>query len=137
MLRPYIASDAIALPSSLDHLIRPRQHVRWNCHANLFSRRKANDEFKLRRLLYRQISRFCSLEDPVDVVGGLAVQVIVVYPIGHEAALIDKLLRKVNSRQPVFARKLDVPLCFGKKTWRGSRHNRVNLLLLCGLKGPL
>ena len=38
--------------------------------ANLFCRLEVNDEFKLRCLLYRQISRFGSLEDFVYVVGG-------------------------------------------------------------------
>jgi len=42
------------------------------------------------------------------VVGSLAEQVIEVCPVGHETAFIDKLLLEVNSRQPVFAGKLDV-----------------------------
>ena len=109
----------------------------WNCQANLFCRLEVNDEFKLRRLLHRQIGRFRSLEDLVHVVGGLAEQVLVVRPVGHETALIDKLLLEVNSRQPVFAGKLDDPLSFGEKGASGGRHNRAHLLLLCGLKGAL
>jgi hypothetical protein len=39
---------------------------------DLFCRLEVDDEFKLRRLLYRQIGRFRSLENLVYVVGGLA-----------------------------------------------------------------
>src|SRR5207249_7005394 len=53
--------------------------------------------------------------DPVHVTSRAPIEVIVVHPIGHEATLIDKLLRKVNSRQAVFAGKLDDPLSFGEK----------------------
>ncbi len=35
---------------SFDHLIRPREHVDWNCQTNLFCRLKVDDEFKLRCL---------------------------------------------------------------------------------------
>src|SRR4029434_46409 len=52
------------------------------------------------------------------------IEIIEVHPIGHEAALIDKLLRKVNSRQPVFAGKLDDPLSFREKGASGTRHYR-------------
>ena len=66
---------------------------------------------------------------------GLAEQVIVVRPVGHETALIDKLLRKVNSWQLVFPGKLDDALSFREKAATGGRHDRADLLLLCGLKG--
>ena len=48
------------------------------------------------------------------------IEVIVVRPVGHETALIDKLLLEVNSRQPVFAGKLDDPLSFGEKAASGG-----------------
>ena len=51
---------------------------------NLFCRLEVDDEFNLHRLLYRQVGRFRSLEDPVYVVGGLAVQVIEVHPVEKE-----------------------------------------------------
>ena len=46
--------------------------------------------------------------------------------VGHETALTDKLLLDVNSRQPVFAGKLDDPLFLAKKRGLTSRHNRVD-----------
>jgi hypothetical protein len=79
-----------------DHVIRTLQQPDRQRKADLFCRLKANDEFKLRRLLYWQISRLRSLEDLVDVVGGFAVQVFVVRPVEHEPALVNKLLLEVN-----------------------------------------
>ena len=121
----------------IDHLIRPLEHAAWNCQTDLFCRLEVNDEFKLRCLLHRQISRFGAFQDLVHVNSRAPIEVIEVRPIGHETALIDKLLLEVNSRQPVFAGKLDDPLSFGEKGASGGRHNRVYLLLLCGLKGAL
>ena len=58
---------------SLDDFIRPREHVDWNCKTDLFCRLKVDHEFKLRRLLHRQISRFGAFQDLVNVVGGLEI----------------------------------------------------------------
>src|SRR5213594_449676 len=46
-----------------DHLVRPRQYVRRNRHADLVSGFQVDDEFKLCRLLDGQIFRFCSFEN--------------------------------------------------------------------------
>src|SRR5262245_32284862 len=122
---------------SLDYLICPREELGRKCQTDLFRRLQVNDEFKLRRLLDRQVSRPRPLLNLVHVVGGLAEQVIIVRSIGHEAALIDKLLLEVNGWQPVFTGKLDDLLSFGEKTGTGDRHNPANLLLLCGSEGAL
>ena len=50
-----------------NHLIRPLKHAGWNCQTDLFCRFKVDDEFKLRRLLHRQISRFGTFQDLVHV----------------------------------------------------------------------
>ena len=55
----------------LDHFIRPREKFRRECQSDLFRSLQVDHEFKLRRLLHRQISRFRSFEDLVDVVGAL------------------------------------------------------------------
>src|SRR5206468_12008944 len=99
----------------LDHLIRPLKHADWNRQTNLFCRLKVDDEFKLRCLLHRQISRFGTFQDLVHVNSRAPIEINVVCSIGHESALVDKLLLKVNSWQPVFAGKLDDPLSFGDK----------------------
>src|SRR5713226_1765606 len=94
------------IQNSFYNLIRPREHVDWNCKTNLFCRLKVNDELKPHRLLYGQVSRLRSLEDLVHVNRREPIAVGEVRPIGHEAALIDILLLWVNSRQPVFNGKL-------------------------------
>ena len=40
------------------------------------------------------------------------IEVIIVGPVGHQAAFIDKLLLEVNCREAVFDGKLDNPLSF-------------------------
>ena len=84
-----------------------------------------------------KISRFGAFQNLVHVLSGARIQVIGVLPVGHETALIDKLLLEVNSRQAVLVGKLDDPLSFGEKAASSGRHNRAHLLLLCGLKGAL
>ena len=100
---------------SLDHLDSPARARGRNCQTDLFCRFEVDDEFKLRCLLHRQISRFGAFQDLVHVNSRAPIEVIEVRPVGHETALIDILLLWVNSRQPVFAGKLDDPLSFGEK----------------------
>src|SRR6266481_9956414 len=95
--------------------IRPLEQVDWNCQTNLFRCVQVDHEFKLRCLLHWQISRFGAFQDLVHVNSRAPIEVIVVRPVGHETALIDKLLLDVNSRQPVFAGKVDDPLSFTEK----------------------
>ena len=118
-----------------DHLIRPLEHAIRNYQADLVCCLQVNDEFKLRWLLDRQVTRFCTLEDFVHVNRRAPIEVSVVRPIRHETALIYELLLEVNSRQLVFAGKVDDPLSFGEKGARGGRDNRLDLFLLRGLKG--
>ena len=54
---------------SFDYLIRPLEHADRNCQTNLFRGLQVDNEFKFRCLLHRQVGRFRSLEDLVDVVG--------------------------------------------------------------------
>ena len=87
---------------------------------DLFCRLKVNNEFKLRRLLHRQISRFGTSQDLVHVNSRASIEVSGVWPVEHETARIDKLLLEVNRRQPMFAGKLDDPLSFAKKGSTGE-----------------
>src|SRR5262249_27563344 len=122
---------------SFDHLIRPLKHADWNCQTDLFRRFEINDEFKLRWLLHRQISRLGAFQNLVHIDSRASIEVNVVHPVGHKAALINKLSLEINGSQPVFAGKLDDPPSFGEKSAAGGRQNRHDLLLLCGLKGAL
>ena len=51
----------------LDHLIRPRQHVRRNRQADLFRGLQIDDELELRRLLHRQIGGLGAFQNFVHV----------------------------------------------------------------------
>src|SRR5262245_21436303 len=102
-----------------------------------FAALKFDHKLELRRLLHRQISRFGTFQNLVHVNSRAPIEFSVVRPVGHEAALINKLLLEVDSRQPVFAGKLNDPLSLGEKAASGNRHNRADLLLLSGLKGAL
>src|SRR5438309_8164764 len=103
--------------------VRPFQHADWNCQINLFCCFEVNDKLKLSCLLHRQISRFGTVQDLVHVNSRAPIEVIVVRPVEHEAALIDELLLVVNSRQPVFDGELDGPLSFDEKEGTAGRHN--------------
>ena len=92
-VRPYHC----LLPSSLNHLIRPREQVDWNCQSDLFRCLQVDHELKLRRLLHRQISRFGAFQDLVHLNRGAPIEVSGVRPVGHETTLIDKLRVWVNS----------------------------------------
>src|SRR4030095_5572028 len=50
----------------------------------------------------------CSLQNLVHKSDRAPVEVIEVRPVGHEAALIDKLLLEINTRQAVFVGKLHI-----------------------------
>ena len=52
---------------SLDHLIRSRQHVRWDRYADLLCRFQIDDEFELRRLLNGNLGRLGPLQDFVHI----------------------------------------------------------------------
>src|SRR5262249_54963373 len=108
----------------LDHLVRLGEQVHRDCQTDLFCRPEIDDEFKLRCLLYGQISRFDAFQNLVHIVGGCPVQLNEVHPVGHETSFIDKLLLEVNRREAVFAGKLDDPLSFGEITGTGDRYKR-------------
>src|SRR6476660_706338 len=122
---------------SLNHLIRPLKHAVRNYQTDLFGYFEVDDEFKLRWLLHRQISRFRAFQYLVHVDSRTPIAIIVVCPVRHQTTHVDKLLMCVTSRQPISAGKLDDRLSFSKKRATSDIHNRVDLLLLCGLKGDL
>ena len=61
-----LASPLVFLPS-LDHLIRSREHVRWNRHADLLGGLQIDHELKLLRLFHREIGWLGTLQDFVHV----------------------------------------------------------------------
>src|SRR5262249_39377046 len=117
------ASEASRRPFfSLDHLVRSEQHIRRNCETDLLRCFQIDNELKLLRLFHGQISGLGTFQDFVDVVRSTPIEIIEVHAIRQETAFIDKLLLRVNRRQPVFAGKLDNPFSCGEKGWVAMRH---------------
>ena len=57
----------------LDHLIRPRQHVRRNRQADLFGGFEIDDELKPPGLLDRNIGRIGAFQNLIDEEGGAVI----------------------------------------------------------------
>ena len=71
----------------LNHLIRPREKVGRECQSDLFRCLKVYNEFKLRCLLHRQISRLGTFQDLVHVNNPITL------PPGRASACVDLLLQ--------------------------------------------
>src|SRR6266511_983940 len=92
-------ASPLRLLSSLDHLIRSRQHVRLNRQADLLRRFQVDDQFELRGLLDRQIGWLRTLEDFVHVCSSSPEQVGDVRSIRHQPPGLHELASKVHSRE--------------------------------------
>ena len=79
-------------PMLLHDSVGTRQHIRRNRQADLFRCFEIDDEFKLRCLLYRQISGFSTLQNLIYIMGSTAVQISGVRSIEHELTLNEKIL---------------------------------------------
>src|SRR5262249_40565365 len=104
----------------LNHLVRPREKLRRKCQPDLFSCLQVDRKLELRYLLHRQIGRFGTFQNLVHVNSRTPVEVNVVCPVRHKTALIDKLLLRINSREPVLDSKLHDPFSFGEKAVTGG-----------------
>src|SRR5262249_47826939 len=122
---------------SSDHLIRAIQHRLRYRYTDLLGRFEIDHKLKLSWLFYRQVGGLGTFENLVDVCRRAPIEIIIVSPVRHKAAHIDKLFLKVNSRQPVVAGKLDDSLSFGKQRPIGGHYDRVDLFLFCVFKGSV
>ena len=76
---------------SLDHLVRPRHHVRRNRQTDLLRRLEIDHQLELRRSFHRQISGLRTFQDLVDVGGGAVGQVGEICPVAYKATIVHKL----------------------------------------------
>jgi hypothetical protein len=67
--RSSILASLLRFVPSLDHPIRPRQHIRRNRYADLFRGLQIDDELKLRRLLDGE-GGLCAFQDFVHIDSG-------------------------------------------------------------------
>ena len=78
-----IVSMENSILASFDHSILPRQHVGRNREADLLRGFQIDHQLKLCRPFHREIARFGSLKDFVNVDGGAPGHVLYVGAIGH------------------------------------------------------
>src|SRR5262249_12949469 len=94
---------------SSDDFVRPGQHVRGNCEADLFSCLQIDDELELHRLLDRKIRWLNTFENLIDVSRCAPVNISEIDPISHESAVLGKLPRIIHCRQAKFAGEFGNP----------------------------
>src|SRR5262249_31824509 len=83
---------------SLDDLIGAGDERRRNFKAERLGRPEINDQFKLRRLLDRQVSAPRALENLVDKPRGTVIKVGVVHTVAQEPADLGELAGWVRGR---------------------------------------
>ena len=84
--------------NSFDHLVGAREQRRWNGEAESGRCLEIDDEFDLRRLLYRQLCGLCTLQDFIHVDCCSTVLVGDVGSVAHEPAIFDMLAITINRR---------------------------------------
>src|SRR5215475_6975264 len=73
------------LPLSLDHFVRPRQHVGWDREANLLGGFEIDDEFEIPRGFNRQFLRLGPFQNAVNVPGTSLPQSVSVRTVVQES----------------------------------------------------
>src|SRR5437660_5854727 len=119
--RTSISSKSKIQTKLFNYPIRSSQHVRWNRQTDLLGRFQINDEFKLRRLLYRQVCGLRAFQDFVDISGGAAVQVGNAHAVKHEATSVREEAVWIHRRQPALGREL-CNLCSLRSGDRARQH---------------
>src|SRR6516162_979157 len=76
-----------------DHLVGASEQRRRHSEAGCLGSRKIDDEIEFRRLLDREIVRFRSTQNPIDIFSGTPKQRWIVWSIGQQRASLDKVAR--------------------------------------------
>jgi hypothetical protein len=83
---------------SIDHLIRPCQHIRRYRQADLLGCFKIDDELELLRLLHGQVSRLRARQNLVHIDGAPTVQVGIAWAVVHKPPVIHIFWSAVDRR---------------------------------------
>src|SRR6476469_3583190 len=85
----------------LDHLVGAAKH-RGRYHKAKRGRGfEIDEEFQLGRLLDRQVARLGAPENLVDQACGAEIEIRITHPICHQSTDVDKLLGRIDFREPV------------------------------------
>src|SRR5262249_1384162 len=96
--------------SLINHLVGTSEYGRWNCEAQCLGGRKIDDKIEFGRLLGREIVRFRSAQNLIDIFSCTPKQRWIVWSIGQQRASLDKVTRTDDHRQP-FAEREGYYLC--------------------------
>src|SRR5215207_4621509 len=139
---PLTAGDIKESGQLLDHLGGLEQDVVGNGEAERLGCLEVDDELKRRRLLYWKIGGLGPFEDLIHVGGGAPPLRGHRYPVRHEAALLRKVSKVRDRRQPTPERQVrDSRPIIAPTTWAGYHHPLSTLPegeVECGLEivGP-
>src|SRR6185295_11499268 len=89
-----------------NHFVRPNQHVRRDRQSDLLRSLEIDDEFKLGRLLDREIRGLCAFENFVYIGGGAAVEFGQVHAVVHETPGFHMFSPTIYHWEPVPYRQL-------------------------------
>src|SRR5262245_46966812 len=108
------------------------QRVRY-FEAERLRRLKIDHQLVLGWRLHRQVGRFLTFEDAVDVAGGASILVKLIRGVGNQPATLDVKAKTIDSRQPVSRRKRDDQLAVNM-CHRCGRHDQTAIRLAreCG-----
>src|SRR5690242_7560710 len=115
--------------ASLDHPVRPRQHVRRDRQANLLSRFQIDHKIELHRLLDGQVCRFSPVKNAVYKVSTTTIHIRITGPIRHEPSDIHKFLRCIQSRSATAVCRLNDYLAIGKCQRVSKDDDCINVVL--------
>src|SRR4029450_9272596 len=94
-----ILVSSLGFLPSLDHLVRSRQQIRRNRHADLLSGFQVYHQLKLHWLLHREISGFRSFENLVDVNGRGPPHRWAARAVRHKTTVINITIMRIDCRQ--------------------------------------
>src|SRR5262245_12683911 len=115
----------------LDHIVRPRQHVRRNRQADLLCCFQIDDKLELFGLFHREIGRLGTFQNFVHISSGTAYQVIPAHSITHKPTSFHKLRRVIYRRKPVLYRKFANLFTLGIEYWTTQHQDGTSTFFAC------
>src|ERR1700730_383174 len=120
---------AANFPVLFNHLVCTSQQRSWNIDAQDLRSLEVDEQFKLGRLLDRQVGWLATFEDFVHVGAAQPEGVGDVRSIGHQPAQLHKLLAHGDKGQPEFCGEVDNPFSLSEKHWTGKYYKRISSLI--------